>query len=330
MVILKYDRLEFRFPEVHARARCKVEFQRTLRIPDDNRKYPLPPGLGKFPLLHVEDYTDKLPPNWGERRGVFLPIYQTEALWINFDSDYPFAIKIATGKINAVTGKEWTNELVRQPQDYVVVPGQPWLDGFCVGKGVVRQFVAMPLGSGYTAEEQITGEAEFGGLQIIVYPMKKEAAEELFRSRCTTVNEEGLHIRFHVRSSTDMGLAPGGLMRQELYEDNYGDDAWETGICSRCFVHLLNSEQYSSVTGSPAPQKPPTAADYSKAGLPWFDYYGKDKKPLPGSQILSGLLSVGAKQVQKDEKVISDTEHVDPQRVVKIGDGKRPVADGGW
>ncbi len=29
---------------------------------------------------------------------------------------------------------------------------------------MIRQFVAMPLGEGYTAEEQLTGEAQHGGL----------------------------------------------------------------------------------------------------------------------------------------------------------------------
>jgi hypothetical protein len=36
--------------------RFAVAFQRTLRIPDDGRAYPLPPGLGRFPILKVEDY----------------------------------------------------------------------------------------------------------------------------------------------------------------------------------------------------------------------------------------------------------------------------------
>jgi hypothetical protein len=31
----------------------------------------------------------------------------------------------------------------------VVLPEQPWLDGYCVEKGYIRQFVAMPLGEGY-------------------------------------------------------------------------------------------------------------------------------------------------------------------------------------
>ena len=30
-----------------------IEFQRTLRIPDDGRDYCLPPGLGRFPLRHL-------------------------------------------------------------------------------------------------------------------------------------------------------------------------------------------------------------------------------------------------------------------------------------
>ena len=61
----------------------------------------------------------------------------------------------------------------------MVVPGQPWLDGYCVQTGIIRQFVAMPLGRGYTAEEQLTGEALHGGLQISVHPMKREVYKAL-------------------------------------------------------------------------------------------------------------------------------------------------------
>ena len=60
------------------------------------------------------------------------------------------------------------------------IPEQSWLDGYCIEKDIIRQFVAMPLGSGYSAEEQITGEAEHGGIQIIVYPMKPEIFEKRF------------------------------------------------------------------------------------------------------------------------------------------------------
>ncbi|MFV1988935.1 MAG: hypothetical protein ACC682_16815, partial [Gemmatimonadota bacterium] len=179
MIELKSDHLAFSFPEVHENAKFSINFQRTLRIPDDGKTYSLPPGLGSFPLRHVDDSSGDVPEPWLAHGGVMLPMYQSEALWVNFsrgtaDFAYPFAVKVATGKINAVTGDEWQNGLHAKPQDYVVVPEQPWLDGYCVEKGLIRQFVAMPLGAGYTAEEQITGEAEHGGIQVIAYPMKRE------------------------------------------------------------------------------------------------------------------------------------------------------------
>ena len=84
MIELRDHALEFRFPEVHPRARCQISFQRTLRIPDDNQPYPLPAGLGRFPLHHVDDYYQRLPASWEQHGGVFLPLYQSEALWLDF------------------------------------------------------------------------------------------------------------------------------------------------------------------------------------------------------------------------------------------------------
>ena len=318
MIELRRDSLIFRFPEVHKDAECRISFQRTLRIPDDNREYSLPPGLGRFPLNLVDDYADTVPETWMSRGGVFLPMYQAEAMWLNFDGDYPMAVKVAAGKINAVTGEGWENELSSKPQDYVVVPDQPWLDGFSVMKGMIRQFVAMPLGEGYTAEEQLTGEAEHGGLQIVVYPIKPsyyEREEELFPFIAYGPPRAEMEVG-------EMGLAPGGLMRQEIYEDEYGFDAWETTVRSRCFVHILNSVQFLNVTGAQPPSQPPSALDYTKAGLPWFDYYDGDLKALKGAQKLAGLDSVAAKKLKKGEGILADNEPVKPKVIKKLGKGK--------
>jgi hypothetical protein len=35
--------------------------------------------------------------------------------------------------------------------------------------GVVRQIVTMPLGQGYTVEDQMAGQAKIGGIQIDVF-----------------------------------------------------------------------------------------------------------------------------------------------------------------
>ena len=56
MIELKNDSLVFSFRDVHPSATLSIDFQRTLRIPDDDKTYALPPGLGRFPLRHVDDH----------------------------------------------------------------------------------------------------------------------------------------------------------------------------------------------------------------------------------------------------------------------------------
>ncbi len=223
-VYLDCDRLVFAFPEVHADARFEIEFQRTLRIPDDGSDYPLPAGFGRFRLRHVDDDAGRVPARWAERGGVMLPMYQAAAMWIRFRAHhYPFAVKIATGKVNAVSGKGWSYGLARDSQDYVVLPDQPWLDGYAVEKGIVRQFVAMPLGAGATAEEQITGGAGWGGLQVLAYPLKSELYEPRRREGPLTLHSGA------GRFAQELGLAPGGRMRQEIYTDKRDAADWDLG-----------------------------------------------------------------------------------------------------
>lgn len=328
MIELCNNSLTFRFPEVHKKAECHIDFQRTLRIPDDNREYPLPPGMGRFPMEHVDDFAENLPETWRTHGGVFIPMYQSEALWINFSGVYPCAVKIAAGKINAVTGNIWNDALADDPQDYAVIPEQPWLDGFNVSEDFIRQFVAMPLGDGFTAEEQITGNAEHGGLQIIVYPMKLDHYIKYFEKDFDDMPFHDSPMLCESLAAPDMGLAPGGLMRQEIYEDEYGIDAWDQDNGFRCFIHLANSEQYQAITGHLPPHKPVSAGDYTDAGLPWFDYYD-DSKALPGTDTLSKLTSVAAKAIEKGNGLLPDNDPVQP-KIIKVVSTGNVVRDGGF
>jgi hypothetical protein len=376
MLTLEHDRLVVRFPEVHADAHCTIEFQRTLRIPDDNRVHGLPPGLGTFPLFHVDDYASKLPAHWAGHGGVFLPMYQAEAMWIRFHSRYPFAVKIATGKINAVSGEAWTPHLqsIGQPngqaldragymqsltsapripvngaQDYVTIPDQPWLDGFNVGNGQIRQFVAMPLGDGYTVEEQITGEAIHGGLQLIVYPLDPRyytpprpitrgiTAGLLFNGypgdmlsasasfACT--NSMSLSAS---AQSAQMGLAPGGLMKQEVFADRHGINKWDQAHSAKCFVHLLNSAQFERVTGRRPPTQAPTAQNYSNAGLPWYEYYAENLRSVPGSDKLRKLDSVAALGTKKGEQPLPENAPVGAVTTVMLAKKAPNEVRDGW
>ena len=105
-----------------------ITFQRTLRIPDDGSEYPLPPGLGAFPLRSVDDYLDRVPADMREKGGVFMPMYQREAMWLSFSAATPGALKVGVGKVCAITGKKWKKRLRKKTQDYCVLPEQPWLE----------------------------------------------------------------------------------------------------------------------------------------------------------------------------------------------------------
>ena len=333
MIELSHDALVFSFPEVHPEAKLTIEFERTLRIPDDGKDYPLPPGLGEFPLRHVDDFANHVPESWVEHGGVMLPMYQSEALWINFDDNYvdghetsyPFAVKIGTGKINAITGDSWSEGLSGNPQNYLVTPRQPWLDGYCVDKGIVRQFVAMPLGAGYSAEEQLTGTGQYGGIQVVVYPMKRQIFESRFPKR---KKRPDLGIKFCL--SHDMGLAPGGRMRQEIESDPFDLNDWDLVNKSRCFVHISNTMVWRALTGEMPPTVPFTAKEYNNYGLPWFEYFNDMAHPLSGSAKLKSLKSVAELGLIKGDVPLPENESLMVNKIMKIRSGlkKNQVREG--
>jgi hypothetical protein len=331
MVELHGGTLVFSFPEVHRDAVLRVTFERTLRIPDDGSEYPLPPSLGSFPLRHVDDSAEHVPESWIRRGGVMLPMYQSEALWLSFHSpeDYPFAIKVATGKQSAITGVAWRDGLHRSPeQDYLVCPEQPWLDGYVVERGIIRQFVAMPLGSGYSAEEQLTDRAEHGGLQLQVYPFKREAWERILaEQRRNRLVVQELAVDYTdlppLAMCAEMGLAPGGQMRQEIFEDRHPVGDWDQTHASRCFVHLANTLVWRSITGDEPPSPPLTAEEYSRAGLPWFELYSADQTPVAGSERLRGLKSVAELGREKQQVPLPENESVEVRNVKTLQKGLR-------
>ena len=298
MIYINDNFLEIRFPELQNNAGLRIHFKRTLRIPDDGNTHSLPPGLGSFPLRHIDDFNLGTKNHLKERGGIIMPMYQSEALWLDFtsiqkfgDVEYPIAVKIGTGKICAVSGDSWSSTLNRDPQDYVVVPEQPWLDGYNVEKGKIKQFVAAPMGHGYTVEEQLTGEANVGGLQIQAFPMKKDYYDSLNKPVRNTV-DYCMHAPSMDMDFMEMGLAPGGEMRQEIYEDPYDFEVWDLRKSQRCFVTIANAEQWMDITGEEPPKSPISASAYTRAGLPWFEYYANDQTAIEGAKRLGKIKSI--------------------------------------
>lgn len=283
--------------------RFAVSFQRTLRIPDDGRSYPLPPGLGVFPIFKVDDYAERVPPLWRAQGGAFIAMYQREALWLGFDaaSWKPSAVQVAVGRINAISGEEQGEGLRADPQDYIVCPDQPWLDGIKTGPGSVRQFVAMPLGLAYTVEAALRGTEEFGGIQITVFEPKLGRFPDQPPIEGATGPQRLAGAKPARAATQTMGLGAGGVMKQKIYPDAYGIDTWDLENYGRVAVHIVNSEQFSDITGIGPPPPPIDAHTYTAHGLPWFDLYDEARADLPRSERLVGVKTIAERDAERGE-----------------------------
>ena len=264
-----HDRLHF--------GNLAISFERTLRIPDDGKRYPLPPGLGLFPIRVL-----------GE--DVVIPMHQSEAMWIAFEGTWwrPCAVKVGIGGIDALTGERWTEELTSDPQNYLVAPDQPWIDGINAGHETIRQFVAMPLGTGTTVEGQLTGEESVGGLQLVVFEPKPGRFPD--EEPEPGPPESGAFV---MESAPEMGLAAGGQMEQKIYPDPYGISSWDPSRRTSVHVRIVNSDQWRALTGEAPPPTPVDAAAYTRARLPWFALYDEQKGDIPASAKLATVRSVG-------------------------------------
>jgi len=377
----------------------KVSFHRTLRIPEDGRAYPLPAGFGRLPILRVEDYAKRVPEKWIEQGGFIIPLYQREALFLEFAGVKwrPTIAKVSVGHVNAISGKSHDLQIRPHRQDYVLIPDQRWLDGINSGDGSVSQFVAMPLGQGYTVEAQVTDEEKCGGFQLAVFDprpgrfpdenparrkeavtarKRRTAQQELFRllpkreaqvirslqmrtlSRVASelgMSKEAIRtivagveaqfenalgsdgfwgvipyphleeefekseVKFSLRAEDEMGIAAGGRIRQQIFEDTYGAESWDGSAYRDIAIHIVNSEAYHRITGLPAPPSPITADVYARQKIPWYSDYNEPARSVAPVSIFKRILSIG--RIDKNRGVTDDEmppRSIQPEDIVRI------------
>lgn len=264
-----------------------LSFKRTVRVPDDGHTYQLPANLGKFPVFKVADYINTVPFNWIQHGGgVFIPMYQHEALWIDFNSPdwHPHAVRIGTGGVNVVNGMPFTEKMA-QKDDYIVCPPQLWVDGFNIGEGIIRQFVAVPLGSGLTAEAIVLGEEHKGGIQLVVFPPKPGLFPESHPPYLNYPNI--LFKRNGIVQPVEMGLGGGGKISQKIYPDKYGFDTWDPDVPAKIEVHIVNSLTFKLITGLRPPESPINIHLYKKFRMPWFKIYDDEQDFINSSDFFT-------------------------------------------
>jgi hypothetical protein len=300
-----------------------VSFHRTLRIPDDGGSYPLPPTFGRFPLYAGVDYENRVPESWNVADSFFMPLYQGEALWLGFHGEawHPSALLIGADGVNAITGEPWSAPLASSPQNYVVVPDQPWLDGLRTRAGLVRQFVAMPLGQEFTLTEQMGGTSGYVGIQLRLH----EAKSGRFPDEPPMPAESDAPLMMRSpRGGPTMGIAPGGIIIQKIYPDRYGFDNWESEGAARAEIRIVNSLQFSSIVGEAAPPPVISATDYTERGFPWFDLWDEERGDLGSQAPLEGVRSIGTVATSRGLNCQEPSVQIPENQVKKIRGPRDP------
>jgi hypothetical protein len=154
-------------------------------------------------------------------------------MWINFEASRPFAVKVFLGGINAVSGESSNEDMAtrlrrntllsqgQSVQDYVVPPRQQWLDGVAKSDGRVMQFVAAPMGNGYSVEAQMTGKDSVGGLQFEVIPLKVRTLGNLDNQADPThlsikvKNPQGDEMHFKMKPTTTLSKLMDAFCQRE-------------------------------------------------------------------------------------------------------------------
>jgi hypothetical protein len=120
-----------------------------------------------------------------------------------------------------------------------------------------------------------------------------------------------------------MGLAAGGRMRQVIHPDLFDIEDWDISAADRVFVSLMHAKDWKTITGQAAPNEPPAAKDYSNAGLPWFDHYGKDQTALPGIAKLAEVSSLAKLFKKKTGAKLPNSQDIETGQPKAIGPGAK-------
>ncbi len=276
-------------PGITAPVQISLRRTRRLLVGDRDQVHNLPPDLGPAQVASVADFADRLPSEIVTQGGIMVPMQPEEAFWLDFRKARtyrPSVIMIAAGKVNALTGEYWSEQLapaaierrlgvsgsVSTAQNYLHIGGKgptnPWLDGWRTADGKVRQFVCAERGCNTTVEGQITGAEHTGGIQILfmdahldMFPTANRPQPMAFGgeiTRCSVIRSAAHLGDIGARSTVmrSMGVAAGAQIRQELVPSPYPLVTWDPTATAKIFVHLIAAQDWIEITGRGRAQVP--------------------------------------------------------------------------
>ncbi|KAF5645127.1 ubiquitin-domain protein [Fusarium sp. NRRL 52700] len=207
-------------------------------------------------------------------------------MYLDFQSDKQYAIRISTGDVNVISGEP---------------PWQPWVFGVSTEPGEARQFVATP-GERDTAclQFEVTRLDSLGDdgrtiniwieetddipidQQVLIFNGKKLMGVLVFVCVTVRVLIVKPRLRLIPRLETlKWAFALGGVVRQEIAD--FPKQHFRKTVTIAFNVHVLNGAGFTAVTGRDPPPTPIAAEVYAGLGVPFYHLY-QEHRFVHGSQ----------------------------------------------
>lgn len=212
----------------------RITFQRSVKL-DASAPAGRLQSYGRLPIAAMSDTLS------------YVPVREEEAVWLGLEtSGGAAALRVVVegmAMVDAITGAAARSDFITEPQNYVVVPSQQWLDGMMVGPSCAKQFVRVATSDIHVQVRSFHFTTAF---------LARADAHEQVR---TPHPEAGA-----------MCDRPGHA-QQRIERDPYGVAAWAARTL-RHAVQLVSVEEFESLAGQPGPAPLDRRAAYGGWRLP--------------------------------------------------------------
>lgn len=254
-----------------------VKFQRPPRPPDDARIYVFSTGWEEVPLRPATDFLETLPASWLKQTAFLMPINASDPFLIRFTSNYPFAVKLALGNLDAVTGESPLSGLQKEPRNYLVVSGESTV------KGIKERSFVLPLDAGCAVNKPFFADQKIGRIDLQICPLRPEShfSEEVAHSIPPALREFFARLVYgpsnHAKWAEMMRAEEqqrtecltdesGAIVLGRKYEDEFDPQLieeltdlrevadWDQAQSECCSIHVCNSSVWRQITRTNPPQ----------------------------------------------------------------------------
>lgn len=175
-----------------------------------------------------------------------VPVPDDEAFWLGLEADMPVALRpaiCAPDTLDLVTGLPAAPGLRSEPQNYVVVPPQQWLEGLSLpDRRCARQLVKRSASAHHAVVEELRFEVY---LPRVAYRARPQHA-----------------------AASSIGCEQRGHLPHAVHLDPYGVDYWRLVADVTSRVRIASSDEFTRLTGAPGPEPLDTAKAYRGWRLP--------------------------------------------------------------